>query len=91
MNQLDFPIVCDILMSMTVAPAKTKQRTKAAEVTSSATVSKDNPYYKARQRVLSDLPEWRRKEVLEMEKIGNVDNRYYEDFVRQVIALAEDS
>lgn len=73
------------------APAKTKRRTKAAEVTSSATVSSDNPYYQARQRVLKDLPEWRRKEVLDMEKTGDIENRYYDDFVRQVIALAEDS
>ena len=76
---------------MTAAPAKTKSRTKAAEVTQSAKVSEDNPYYQARQRVLKDLPEWRRKEVLEMESIGNINNRYYDDFVRQVIALAEDS
>jgi len=48
-------------------------------------------YRQARERVLKDLPEWRRNEVLEMEATHNTDNRYYNDFVRNVIALAEDS
>ena len=48
-------------------------------------------YKQARERVLRDLPEWKRKEVLELESSGNKDNRYYQEFVNNVIALAEDS
>jgi hypothetical protein len=48
-------------------------------------------YQQARERVLKDLKEWRRNEILRMEKEGDTDNRYYEEFVRNVIALAEDS
>jgi hypothetical protein len=53
--------------------------------------SKALVYKEARERVLKDYPEWRRNEILEMEATENKDNRYYDDFVRNVIALAEDS
>lgn len=53
--------------------------------------SKALVYKQARERVLKDLPEWRRKEVLRMEAEKDKDNRYYNDFVKNVIALAEDS
>jgi hypothetical protein len=48
-------------------------------------------YKQARERVLKDYPEWKRNEILEMEVINNKDNRFYDDFVRDVKALAEDS
>jgi hypothetical protein len=53
--------------------------------------SKALVYKEARERVLKDYPAWRRSEILEMEATENTDNRYYDDFVRNVIALAEDS
>lgn len=48
-------------------------------------------YKTARERVLKDYPEWRRHEVLDMEASGDIDNRHYAEFVKNVIALAEDS
>jgi hypothetical protein len=53
--------------------------------------SKALVYKQARDRVLKDYPEWRRNEVLKMEADHDTDNRYYNDFVKNVIALAEDS
>lgn len=48
-------------------------------------------YKQAKERVLNDYPKWRKEEILQMERDGNTENRYYDDFVRNVIALAEDS
>lgn len=48
-------------------------------------------YLEARARVLKDMPLWRRREILELESKKDLDNRYYVEFVRDVIALAEDS
>ena len=53
--------------------------------------SKALVYKQARDRVLKDLPEWRRNEVLKMESDHDTDNRHYLEFVKNVIALAEDS
>ena len=53
--------------------------------------SKALVYKQARERILKDLPDWRRREILEMEETENTDNRYYAEFVRNLIALAEDS
>ena len=43
-----------------------------------------NPYVQARHQVLSKYPQWRRNEIAEMEKTGNLDNKFYADFVKDV-------
>jgi len=48
-----------------------------------------NPYVKARFKVLKTFPEWRRREVEEMEKTGNINNPHYDDFVKQVAKLGD--
>ena len=53
--------------------------------------SKALVYKQARERILKDLPDWRRKEILDMEASGDVNNRFYDAFVRDLRALAEDS
>jgi hypothetical protein len=48
-----------------------------------------NPYTQARIKVLEEYPEWRREEIAEMEKTGNINNRHYEDFVHTVTMLGD--
>ena len=43
-----------------------------------------NPYRIARETVLNNFPEWRRNEVLGMERSGNLDNSHYMQFVKEV-------
>jgi len=48
-----------------------------------------NPYVRARQIVLDKLPTWRRKEIEEMEKNGNTNNKIYSDFVAEVAKIGD--
>jgi hypothetical protein len=48
-----------------------------------------NPYIRARIMVLEKLPAWRKKELAEMEQTGNINNKYYEEFVREVASLGD--
>jgi hypothetical protein len=43
-----------------------------------------NPYYTARLYVLANYPEWKKKQLLEMEKIHDIDNSTYMRFVKDV-------
>jgi hypothetical protein len=43
-----------------------------------------NPYLQARHKVLQAYPQWRRNEVAEMEKTGNLDNKFYAAFIKDV-------
>jgi hypothetical protein len=44
-----------------------------------------NPYLKARKQVLAGYPEWRRKEIAQMEASKNTEHRFYQDFVDAII------
>jgi phosphoenolpyruvate synthase/pyruvate phosphate dikinase len=46
----------------------------------------NNPYFKARIKILLNYPEWRRKEIADLERTGDIDNRHYLDFVKDVAA-----
>jgi len=59
---------------------ETKEKPAPIEVPAST----ENPYIQARNMVLKKLPEWKRHEIENMEKSGNLDNDYYRDFVHQV-------
>jgi len=48
-----------------------------------------NPYVQARHKVLQAYPQWRRNEVAEMEKTGNLDNQFYAAFVKEVSVLGD--
>lgn len=48
-----------------------------------------NPYVQARHQVLSKYPEWRRNEVAEMEKTGNLNNQFYDAFIKEVSVLGD--
>lgn len=43
-----------------------------------------NPYFKARIKVLMGYPEWRRNEIATLEKNGDINNRHYLSFVKDV-------
>lgn len=48
-----------------------------------------NPYIIARKQLLNSMPQWKKNEILNMEATHNTDNRFYCDFIKQLIALAE--
>ena len=52
-------------------------------------VNKSNPYLMARTQILNDFPQWRRNEVMQMEKENNIDNHHYENFVHLVAELGD--
>lgn len=48
-----------------------------------------NPYIRARIDVMTKFPQWRQKEVLQMEKDNNINNYHYESFVKSVVELGD--
>jgi hypothetical protein len=48
-----------------------------------------NPYLRAKHKVLSEMHSTFRGEIEELEKTGNVDHRFYTQFVEQVAALGD--
>ncbi len=48
-----------------------------------------NPYSLAKDIIIRKLPAWKRREIEEMEKTGNINNRTYDDFIRQVHDLGD--
>jgi hypothetical protein len=57
--------------------------------TPSSPPSSANPYLQARNKILADYSEWRRNEIAEMEKTGDINNRFYNDFVHEVAILGD--
>ena len=47
-------------------------------------ISSKNPYIKGRIDVLKKYPAWKRNEITEMEKNGNINNHSYDRFVKDV-------
>jgi hypothetical protein len=48
-----------------------------------------NPYEIARDKTLLDMPEFRRKEILSMEKRGDTNNARYNEFTARVAKLGD--
>ena len=63
------------------APAKTAAPTKPTDT--------QNPYLRARIEILNKYPEWRRNEVREMERTGDINNAHYDAFVHEVALLGD--
>lgn len=57
------------------------------KMTSPPPVTSDNPYLRARVKILNGYPDWKKREIAEMERTGNIHNRIYEDFVTEVNRL----
>jgi len=52
-------------------------------------VSKNNIYKAAWDKVYNSYPDWRKREIDGFIKSGELDNKFYTDFVQQIIATAE--
>lgn len=48
-----------------------------------------NPYIRARLKVLHNLPAWRKAEIERMEKTGDTQNKYYQEFVKMVTDMGD--
>ena len=74
-----------------------KEEAKVKAITDLATSQKktnlppidQNPYIRARHQVLSKYPNWRRNEIAEMEKTGNLNNHFYDAFIKDVSDLGD--
>lgn len=65
------------------------ERASYTEKPATPPTGETTPYLRARVQVLMRYPEWRRNEVLEMERVNDLDNRHYGDFVKEVVALGD--
>lgn len=52
-------------------------------------IPSDNPYLRARKKILSEMTEEKRKLIDRFEKEGNTDSYQYKDFVAQVRKLGD--
>ncbi len=68
----------------TVVPKK-----KTANTPKPVPVSSGNPYLRARLKILADYKEWRRNEIEQLEKSGDLNNSHYLSFVKEVTALGD--
>lgn len=79
--------------SGSVTPAKTvvikplPDDSKKLDATLAA--NSNNPYIRARATVLKKYNQWRQKEIERMESSGDINNRYYDQFVREVRELGD--
>jgi len=73
----------------TVGRVKPKIVDERKKLDATLSLSSKNPYVRARIVILQKLPAWRRNEIAEMEKTGNIDNKFYEEFVHEVAILGD--
>lgn len=64
-----------------------KKPTVKSSLENSLAATDSNPYIRARAQILKAMPAWRQQEIEEMESKGNTNNRFYEDFVKNVTDL----
>lgn len=66
-----------------------KSAPKPTGKTSSVETS-ENPYVIARNQILKEMDEFHREEIKEMEASGNINNRFYDEFVKKVRIRGEE-
>ena len=83
-------------MKLLEAEAKAKKpmvpkakKDDSLKLDNSLAASSKNPYARARAQVLSKMAAWKRKEIEEMEKTGNLNNDRYKDFIAEVAKLGD--
>jgi putative heme degradation protein len=52
-------------------------------------LNSNNPYLRARIEVLGKYSAWRRNELAEMERVGNINNKHYAEFCHDVAVLGD--
>jgi hypothetical protein len=72
--------------SPTVVPPKQDDQKKLETALGTKSA---NPYVRARIKILTDLPEARRKMIEKMEADGKIDNRTYDDFNKAIASLGD--
>lgn len=65
------------------------QTTSTKSKVSPPNTPSDNPYLRARKKILSEMTEERRKLIDRLEKEGKTDSYQYKDFVAQVHKLGD--
>jgi hypothetical protein len=65
------------------------KKTDEVKLTEALGLTSKNPYIRARIMVLQKYPAWRRAEIGTMEQNGNLNNKFYEEFVRAVAELGD--
>jgi hypothetical protein len=72
-----------------VAPVKPIVNKKTSGVISKkSSCTETNPYFQARQKLLTQYPPWKREEIESMEKTG-IFSRFYDEFINEIIIMAE--
>lgn len=66
-----------------------QKKSTTQPVTPPTTPSTDNPYLRARKKILFEMPEEKRKLIERLEKEGKTDSYQYTDFVAQVRKLGD--
>jgi len=77
-----------LLESETKSIRKSKVQSKEKNPDTIDVASK-NPYIRARIMVLNKMPAFKRKEIEEMEKTGNIENDKYKQFVKEVSNIGD--
>lgn len=71
--------------TLTPVPESPNKQTQPKTVPNRKPSDIKNPYVQARITVLASMSSGRQKEMMEYEKTGNTDNRFYMDFVKSVM------
>lgn len=66
-----------------------QQKPDNAKLEASLAAMSKNPYIRARGMILEKLSTSRRKEIMEMEKNGNINNTKYQEFLNDVTKLGD--
>lgn len=64
-----------------------KEKEKTLKKISKNTVQ--NPYMRAKMEIFQKMSPWRQQEIVDMENRKDVDNRFYNDFVAEIISLGD--
>lgn len=62
---------------------------KKKTATPKVATDNQNPYLRARLKILADYEDWRRNEIEQLEKTGDLNNKNYLSFVKEVAALGD--
>lgn len=76
-----------LLAAETKTKKPIKKTNSAKSLESSLAATDSNPYIRARAQILKAMPGWRQREIETMEASGDINNRFYEDFVKSVTDL----
>ena len=68
---------------------KTPQPCEKKRLQDTLAADSKNPYVRARNKILNDLPKERRERIEAMEQTGHTDNATYEEFTKMITKLGD--